>query len=460
MKIAMTRRGIDLTAGGRPVRGLVVSVCAAASAFFMMPGAAHAQLAAADIAQHLDDSGGEMGALRDFYAARKFRPLWIADGVVSPAAHALLALIRDSKVDGIKPKKARENDLRKALERAQDATPGHLLRAEIAASRALAAYVQQMRKARRAAMISESPALMPGIPTIGAVLQMAATASSLDRFVSDMGWMHPWYAPLRQALVRDDLDEPVRKVIATNLERIRALPAARKGRYVLVDAAGARLTMMQDGKAIGTMRVVVGKPDMPTPMMAGFLRYAQINPYWNIPPDLVSTRIAPNVLGKGTGYLKSRRYQVLSGWDDDARVIDPVTVDWQAVAAGTQEARVRQLPGGDNFMGRVKFMFPNAQGIYLHDTPEKGLMKEDERQFSSGCVRLEDASRLGRWLMGRALPRAGKAPEQRIDLPEPVPVYITYLTAAPDAKGAIAFRADPYDRDGFGAGAARVASAR
>ncbi|MCW1382166.1 L,D-transpeptidase family protein [Novosphingobium sp. KCTC 2891] len=446
--------------GGRSIRRLTLSLCAAASVLVMAPGAAHAQVAPADLAGELEDGGGDAAQLRDFYASRGYRPLWITGGTVSPAASALLDLIRTSKFDGIKPKKAREGDLRKALERADDPTPENLLRAEIAASRALAAYVQQMRKAPRADMIYESPALAPGVPTTAAVLGMAAAAPSIDAFVRTMGWMHPWYAPLRQALAQDGLDDSSRQLLAANLERVRAIPAFQKGRYVLVDAAGARLTMMQDGQPVGTMRVVVGKPEMPTPMMAGFLRYAQLNPYWNIPPDLVKARIAPNVLGKGLRYLKAKGYQVLSGWDEDARVIDPARVDWQAIAAGAEDLRVRQLPGGDNFMGKVKFMFPNAQGIYLHDTPEKGLMKEDERQFSSGCVRLEDAPRLGRWLMGKPLPRAGKAVEQRVDLPVPVPVYITYLTAAPDANGQIAFRADPYNRDGLAPGAPRMASAR
>jgi murein L,D-transpeptidase YcbB/YkuD len=100
-------------------------------------------------------------------------------------------------------------------------------------------------------------------------------------------------------------------------------------------------------------------------------------------------------------------------------------------------------------MGVVKFMFPNPQGIYLHDTPDKDLLTKAARQFSSGCVRLEDAPRLGRWLMNGPLPRRGRKPEQRIELPEVVPVYITYLTAMPE-DGHIAFHNDVYARDVFG----------
>jgi murein L,D-transpeptidase YcbB/YkuD len=137
----------------------------------------------------------------------------------------------------------------------------------------------------------------------------------------------------------------------------------------------------------------------------------------------------------------------MSDWTDNATVIDPSTIDWKAVAAGTTEVRIRQLPGRYNAMGDMKFMFPNREGIYLHDTPEKELLTEASRLFSGGCVRLEDAPRLGRWMFGKDLQAQGSAPEQRVDLPTPVPVYITYLTAVPSGSS-IAWYDDIYDRDG------------
>jgi murein L,D-transpeptidase YcbB/YkuD len=210
------------------------------------------------------------------------------------------------------------------------------------------------------------------------------------------------------------------------------------------------------------MRVVVGKPKYPTPMMAALVRYASLNPYWNVPPDLAAERIAPNVVKEGLGYLRTRGYEVLSDWGDGARVVDPSGVDWKAVADGTTEVRIRQLPGPHNAMGKMKFMFPNREGIYLHDTPEKELLTEASRLFSGGCVRLEDASRLGEWMFGRALQAQGSDPEQRVDLPQPVPVYITYLTAVPSGSS-IAWYDDIYGRDGVrtaGTGAGAPLAAR
>jgi murein L,D-transpeptidase YcbB/YkuD len=124
-------------------------------------------------------------------------------------------------------------------------------------------------------------------------------------------------------------------------------------------------------------------------MLAGLMHYAIVNPYWNVPPDLARTKVAPGVLAKGVGFLKSMRYEVLSDWTEKATVLDPKTVDWRAVAAGRSEIRVRQLPGKGNSMGRMKFMMPNDLGIYLHDTPDRHLFADANRYFSSGCVRLE-----------------------------------------------------------------------
>ncbi|HYI42212.1 MAG TPA: L,D-transpeptidase family protein, partial [Sphingomicrobium sp.] len=223
-------------------------------------------------------------------------------------------------------------------------------------------------------------------------------------------------------------------------------PSDEHARYILVDVGAARLFLFEDGEIKDSMKAVVGAPETATPMMAAKLRYASVNPYWNLPPDLVQSLIAPRVLAGGLTYLEERGYQVLSDWTEEASLVDPATVDWQAVADGREELRVRQLPGGANAMGNVKFMFPNDFGVYLHDTPDKALFQEANRQFSSGCVRLEDAPRLARWLFGRTL-RTGSTPEQRVDVPDPVPVYITYLTAMPEAGGRIAFQADVYNRD-------------
>ena len=197
---------------------------------------------------------------------------------------------------------------------------------------------------------------------------------------------------------------------------------------------------------IDTMRVVVGETDQPTPMMAGMIRYAILNPYWHVPPDLTRSRIAPRVLKEGQAYLKKNGYQIVSEWSSDAKIIPAHSVDWKAVADGRKEIYVRQLPGPGNGMGEVKFMFPNDMGIYLHDTPAKNLFMKTDRQFSAGCVRLEDAKGLQRLLLGSTPLSTSRKPEQHLPLKRPVPVYLTYMTLVPE-NGRIVEKADVYGRD-------------
>ncbi|WP_445190699.1 L,D-transpeptidase family protein [Sphingobium sp. HWE2-09] len=234
------------------------------------------------------------------------------------------------------------------------------------------------------------------------------------------------------------------RLLALNLERARLLPGPWT-RHVVVDAASARLWYYSKGALDGTMKVVAGTKETQTPLMAGMIRYATLNPYWNIPSDLVETRVAPKILGGAT--LKSLRYEALSDWSANPAPLAQSAIDWNAVAAGRTEVRVRQLPGGTNAMGRIKFMFPNDLGIYLHDTPQRDLFAKPDRHFSNGCVRLEDAQRLGRWFFGKTPSADGDAPEQHAPLPQPVPVFLTYLTAVPTAQG-VQFLPDVYGRDG------------
>lgn len=204
-------------------------------------------------------------------------------------------------------------------------------------------------------------------------------------------------------------------------------PAATNSRSVLVDAASATLFMMEGGRIVDTMKVIVGKPDAATPELRTTLTYATLNPYWHVPTDLARTLTAPNVLKHGTSYLTERGYEVLSSFGPGGRVIAPETVDWQAVADGREVAYVRQRPGPANSMGQMKFSLAYGGEIFLHDTPRKELFAQDDRSLSAGCVRLEDAPRLARWLLGSDAPLQASAPESQVALPKRVPITITYL---------------------------------
>lgn len=240
--------------------------------------------------------------------------------------------------------------------------------------------------------------------------------------------------------------------IAVNLERAAEIPAFPGERYVLVDAAKQQLYLYEGEQAVDTMKVVVGKPSDPTPMMAALISYSTVNPYWNIPPDLTRDRYAPRAVRGGRSYLDTRGFEALSDWTATARVLDYDEVDWQAVIKGETLLRMRQRPGPGNGMGEIKFMFPNSMGIYLHDSPSRHLFAEKHRAFSAGCVRLERAWDVAKWIYGTA-PQSNLAqPNRQVVIDRPVPVYITYFTAVPTASG-FEFRDDFYNRDARAAAA-------
>ena len=200
-----------------------------------------------------------------------------------------------------------------------------------------------------------------------------------------------------------------------------------RGRYVLVDAAAAKLFMIEDGRIRDSMKVIVGKPASATPALRSTIFYATFNPYWNVPTDLAQTLIAPKVVKEGTAYLTDRNYEVVDRFGAAARQLAPDSVDWPKVASGEAKVHVRQRPGAANSMGQVKFNLAYESQIYLHDTPKKELFAQDQRNLSNGCVRLEDAPRFARWLMRDAPVVPPAAPEQHVALPSGVPITIAYL---------------------------------
>jgi len=380
-------------------------------------------------------------AVSAFYASRRGAPLWLADGPGSPAASELIQILKRSAAEGLYDGPGYAAQAEALIARAQNGDSSALLEADRLLSTGWVKYVQLLHRPAAGMVYAESW-VAPRTESSVDILKLAAAAHSPERYLQMTTAVNPLYAALRDAArATGSTADP--RVIAS-LDRVRALPA--RGRYIVVDTASAHLWMIDDGRIADSMKVIVGKPDAQTPMIASAIHYATLNPYWNVPPDMVRTMIAQNVLSQGTGYLKAHGYQLLSGFGDDPQILSPADVDWKAVAAGREQVRVRQLPGPGNSMGHLKFGFANNAGIYLHDTPKKELFASDDRDLSHGCIRLEDAERLGRWLMGRDPTTDSRDPEQHVLLPSPVPVYVTYLTAQAN-NGQLTFVDDVYRRD-------------
>jgi L,D-transpeptidase YcbB len=433
----MLRTGVSRSKIIRAASVAALAVAAASPVALTLPTAASAQRLAAP-----------NGDLASFYQARGGQPLWFSPRS-GAAARQLAQLLATARADNRNPGRYHAGAVARAIRDAQSGNPEAIRRADVEISQAFVAYVQDLKRDPGVGIIYVDPELRPAPPSPRAILADAAAAPSLSDYITQMQFMNPIYASLRQALAsRIYGNARQQRLLVLNLERARALPSGR-GRYVIVNPPAARLYMYENGRVVDSMRVVAGRPGQvsETPMMNAFIRYVALNPYWNSPPDITARKLAPKVLTGGRAYLNRQGYEVVDQFGAGAHVLNPMSVDWRGVVAGRVRVNLRQKPGPANSMGRMKFMFPNAQGIWLHDTPEKEKIEDAARLQSNGCVRLEDARRLERWLFnGRAPNPQGARPEQKVNLPQMVPVYITYLTAVPSGTQIVYFD-DFYGKD-------------
>ena len=412
-----------------------------------LAAAPNTQLAASVQAQSLPAAA----AVASFYNTRHNAPIWFKSGASTQAAHELVNILRRAQLDGMASGPMLAQSAESAIARAAGGDQAAIAEAERLLSSAWVLYVQTIRKPSASLAYNEQW-LKPRTPDPQLVLQEAAQAPSLAAHLQSVARVNPIYSELREAAWREAQLSPGAaqdaRVLA-NLDRARALPPT--GRYVMVDAGSARLFMVDNGQVVDSMKVIVGKPDTRTPLVASTIYYATLNPYWHVPTDLAQRLIAPRVLKQGAGYLKSQRYEVVTSFDN-GQVLSPSSVDWKAVADGRATVKIRQLPGPTNSMGKVKFHFANREGVYLHDTPQKELFAKSQRTLSNGCIRLEDARRLSRWLLGRDPTLEGSAPEQHVKLSKGVPIYVTYLTAQP-VGDRLTFGRDAYGYDSMGGAA-------
>jgi murein L,D-transpeptidase YcbB/YkuD len=436
---------IRLLAG---VAGAALTLLCAPASAATTPEAPQGALASSSVDQ----------AVNDFYARRGGAPFWLRSGADSGAARSLIGILQRAPLDGLESGPMLAAQAQALLARAQSGDPAALSAADRTLSTAWVRYVQALQRPP-VGMIYADRWVIPQNDTPGQILARAAAADSLGVYVRSVSQVNPLYAQLRDAAWNEMQSNggSVDPRVLTSLDRARDMPF--QNRYIMVDAAGARLYMIEDGHIVDSMRVVVGKaePGTQTPMLASTIYYATLNPYWHVSGEMVQSLIAKNVLDQGLGYLKTRGYQVMPADPNDDRILDPAKVDWHAVRNGELQVRVRQLPGPANSMGQMKIGFPNAYDIYLHDTPTKEVFASSDRDISHGCIRLEDAERLGRWLLGRDPESASNNdPEQHVLLPTPTPIYVTYLTAQVK-DGQLSFADDIYGRDSQ---AAQVAALR
>ena len=241
----------------------------------------------------------------------------------------------------------------------------------------------------------------------------------------------------------------IRQIIL-NMERWRLLPQEFDARFILVNIAGYRFHLFDDGKEVMNMRVIVGDEFTQTPIFADTMQYIVFAPYWNVPASILENEVIPAIQRKGVGWLTSQDMEVVKGND----VVDPYTVPWNTLEPASYEYRVRQRPGAQNSLGFVKFIFPNNFNVYLHDTPNDWLFQKAQRHFSHGCIRLERPQDLAVYLLsdqgwdkGQVVKAMAGKTQQQVNLKKPIPVYLLYFTAWADENGSLSFREDIYGYD-------------
>jgi murein L,D-transpeptidase YcbB/YkuD len=371
-------------------------------------------------------AAANVAAFYDTYGAQ---PIWFRAGANDAAVSQLVAILQRAPFDGFAAGPQLAAQVQAAAAQARSGNTADVEAAERTLSSAWVEYVEAIKRPT-SGMIYAYPVLRPQGTRADQILLTAAAAPSLASYLASVSNVNPIYAQLRDTAWAEAQSSgnltPDPRLLA-NLDRVRSLPAA--GRFLLVDSGSSMLTLYQNGQPIDSMKVITGTSELPTPLIASVMYYITYNPYWHAPDHLVRKTIAPNVLHLGQGYLKSHGYHVIENWSENPTVLDSASVDWKAAAAGTLHLKIQQDPGPLNSMGILKFPFPNPQDIYLHDTPDHAKFGLANRNLSNGCVRVEDARRLGRWLLGTEPVSPGSVAETRVQLPSGTPIYLTYITA-------------------------------
>lgn len=277
-------------------------------------------------------------------------------------------------------------------------------------------------------------------------------ASALKGFQAEAGLEPDGLAGAQTVAALNEGPEGRLRQVAANLERMRWNNSDLGARYIVANIPDYRVRMVENGRVVFDSRVVVGRADTTrTPEFQQDMTYFVVNPTWHI-PDSIAQRVYLPKLKKNPNTLANSNMRIFTRSGTE---IDPGLVDFNQFSQGNFPFRIKQNPSDANALGRVKFMFPNQFSIYLHDTPHRELFAKAERDFSNGCVRVENPLDLAYVLLeGQAAdPKAAfdgwlaAKTEKTVMLKQPVPVRIEYRTVFLDAAGHIQQRFDIYGRD-------------
>jgi murein L,D-transpeptidase YcbB/YkuD len=390
-------------------------------------------------------------ALRRFYNARAWRPAWPRNRAVE-----LVAAVAAAPADGLRPADYPLDSIRALLDRPVP-SPADLAALDLLLSGTFLLYAQHVSFGRFTPWSADM--MWSAAPTgldLAATLTLATDSGSVASVLRGLAPPHAGYARLRSELAR--VSGARARQIEANLERWRWLPRDLGPRNIMVDIPAFTLEVTDSGRTAHTARVIVGRPDWPTPITTAPVTQIVFNPSWYIPRAIALAEVIPAQI-RDSAYLYRTGIRVFPA--RGRREIDPTTVDWRKVTERNYAFRLVQDPGPANPLGAVRLLVVNPFGVTLHDTPQRELFTHPVRAFSHGCVRVERALELAKLLLRdvpgwtpdtiAAVLRAGR--ERAAVLPKAVPVVLAYWTAWVDDEGVLQFRDDLYGWD------ARLASA-
>jgi murein L,D-transpeptidase YcbB/YkuD len=402
--------------------------------------------------------------LARLYQSRQFLPFWLGDdGRLDAAGRDALSLLRHAADHGLDPSLYDEPRLSALLARAtSEVNPDRRAEADVALSRGVMRYLRDLRQGHA------RPAWLPRDTTddLVAAVTRAVAGDAITALAREMAPPFRQYALLQAALRRERsaLDtlpgdrETLQRIelIGIALERLRWTPRNLAGRLIIINVPSFELVALgnpADGaRQELRSRAIVGSANRsPTPMLSDTMTMVEFWPYWNVPRSILLAEILPP-LRRNPRYLRARAMEVVNA---EGQVIGDLGAPSILAGLADGSLTVRQRPSRTNALGVVKFLFPNTAGVAAHDTPDRTLFDRERRDFSHGCVRVEEAASLAQWVMAREpgwtadrVEAALRGPTtERVTLSQPIPVLIIYTTAVASPDGEMRYFDDLYGLD-------------
>jgi murein L,D-transpeptidase YcbB/YkuD len=239
--------------------------------------------------------------------------------------------------------------------------------------------------------------------------------------------------------------------VRVNLERARWVLGGLTGDFVLVNLPAFKAYLIQDGKNVWEGRTQIGEEASKTPTFRARMETVVLNPDWTVPPTILADEVLAG-MREGRDEISKKRLRI---YDGSGNEVDPGSIDWGSAEPGNFPYSLKQLPGEDNALGRVKFLFPNKYSIYLHDTPNKHLFETEKRTFSHGCIRVEHPLELAEillsgqdgWSPAKIQETLATGDMKHIALQRKPAVLIVYWTVSVGATGEVRYAQDIYNLD-------------